>query len=58
MRHVLPLTTSPVLLVELALTEIISSGLVLIVEERNLSVRRQLSMKRSVSMLVKKPARS
>ena len=58
MRHVLPLTTSPVLLVEFALTEIISSGLVLIVEERNLSVRRQLSMKRSVSMLVKKPARS
>ena len=58
MRHVLPLTTSPVLLVEFALTEMISSGFVLIVGERNLSVNRQLSMKRSVSMLVKKPAKS
>ena len=57
-RQVLPLTTSPVVFVGVALTEMISSGFVLIVEERNLRVRRQLSMNRSVSMLVKKPARS
>ena len=50
--------TSPVVLVGVALTEMISSGSVLIVEAKNFKVRRQLSMNLSVSMLVKKPARS
>ena len=57
-RHVRPLTTSPVLLPGVAFTEMISSGSVLMMEERNCKVSRQLSMNLSVSMLVKKPARS
>ena len=54
-RHALPLTTSPVMLPVVGLTEIISSGSVL---NRYFKVSRQLSKNRSVSMLVKKPARS
>ena len=57
-RQVLPLTTSPVVLVGVALTEMISSGSVLMVEAKNFKVRRQLSMNLSVSMLVKNPAKS
>ena len=57
-RHVRPLTASPVAFPEVAFTEMISSGPVLIRVERNCKVSRQLSMNRSVSMLVKKPARS
>ena len=57
-RHVRPLTTSPVVLPGVAFTEMISSGSVLMRVERNCRVSRQLAMKRSVSMLVKKPARS
>ena len=57
-RHVRPLTTSPVVLPGVAFTEMISSGSVLMRVERNCRVNRQLAMKRSVSMLVKKPARS
>ena len=57
-RHVRPLTTSPVVLPGVAFTEMISSGSVLMSVERNCKVSRQLAMKRSVSMLVKKPARS
>ena len=57
-RQVLPLTTSPVVLVGVALTEMISSGSVLMVEAKNFKVRRQLSMNLAVSMLVKKPAKS
>ena len=41
-----------------AFTEMISSGSVLMMAERNCKVSRQLSMNLSVSMLVKKPARS
>ena len=55
-RQVLPLTTSPVVLVGVALTEMISSGSVLMVEAKSFKVRRQLSINLSVSMLVKKPA--
>ena len=57
-RHVRPLTTSPVVLPGVAFTEMISSGSVLMMAERNCKVSRQLSMNLSVSMLVKKPARS
>ena len=53
-----PLTTSPVVLPGVAFTEMTSSGSVLMRVERNCKVKRQLAMKRSVSMLVKKPARS
>ena len=48
----------PVLLPGVAFTEMISSGSVFMRAERNCKVSRQLAMKRSVSMLVKKPARS
>ena len=57
-RHVRPLTTSPVVFPGVAFTEMISSGSVLMMVERNCKVIRQLSMNRSVSILVKKPARS
>ena len=57
-RHVRPLTTSPVVLPGVAFTEMTSSGSVLMRVERNCKVSRQLAMKRSVSILVKKPARS
>ena len=53
-RHVRPLTTSPVVLPGVAFTEMISSGSVLMMEERNCKVSRQLSMNLSVSMLEKK----
>ena len=57
-RHVRPLTTSPVWLPVVAFTEMISSGSVFMMEDRNFKVSSQLSMNRSVSMLVKNPARS
>ena len=57
-RHVRPLTTSPVVLPGVAFTEMISSGSVLMMEAKNFKVSRQLSINLSVSMLVKKPARS
>ena len=55
-RHVRPLTTSPVVLPVVAFTEMISSGSVLMVEDKYFKVSRQLSMNLSVSILVKKPA--
>ena len=57
-RQVRPLTTSPVVLPDVAITEMISSGSVLMMEDKNFNVSRQLSINLSVSMLVKKPARS
>ena len=57
-RYVRPLTTSPVVLPEVAFTEMISSGSVLMMEDKNFKGSRQLSINLSVSMLVKKPARS
>ena len=56
--QVRPFTTSPVVLPVVAFTEMISSGSVLMVEERYFKVSLQLSTNLSVSMLVKKPARS
>ena len=56
--QVRPFTTSPVVLPVVAFTEMISSGSVLMVEERYFKVSFQLSTNLSVSMLVKKPARS
>ena len=56
-RHVRPLTTSPVVLPGVAFTEMILSGSVLMRVERNCKVSRQLAMKRSVSMLVKKTSK-
>ena len=56
-RHVRPLTTSPVVLPGVAFTEMISSGSVLMRVDRNCKVNRQLAMKRSVSMLVKKTSK-
>ena len=57
-RHVRPLTMSPVVLPGVAFTEMISSGSVLMMDDKNFKVSRQLSINLSVSMLVKKPARS
>ena len=55
-RQVRPFTTSPVVLPVVAFTEMISSGSVLMVEDKYFKVSRQLSMNLSVSILVKKPA--
>ena len=57
-RQVRPFTTSPVMLPVVASTEMISSGSVLMVEDKYFKVSLQLSKNLSVSMLVKKPARS
>ena len=57
-RQVRPFTTSPLMLPVVAFTEMISSGSVLMVEDRHFKVSLQLSKNLSVSMLVKKPARS